>query len=403
MSETRPLQFLEWDTGKRKLRYLFIRSPCSFRLCHGHQAEDNMIPLFLGADVVAHTGIRTENHPKLHAKFAKKGFAAKLNFGADFKFERLRLHSGGNSLWFYSIQGVFRVAFDMYSREEQLTVIESLQELWKTRVTDGPLSKDYSMKKCLGNAEHLEQKLRCADGSETQPELCGLSSDFLCEPQRVPRPVNAAVTGEHNYCLTEHCDPSVSHSQEGLDDALVLQKIKSLLDVSTNTIVDVNDQLRTTVLMLLDVIGLVISGQHCLDKMALSIVHLLDSACNVFAKDSLQKESASVYDNTLLFEVSSWLGNRFQSENECISQQVEEFKRIHIDRISDLPPAEELVAALFPKAMQVLLLNWMGLAGEASGPKLQSEYPILLLILEFANRNLITGVAHVLYSTLICK
>lgn len=111
----------------------------------------------------------------------------------------------------------------------------------------------------------------------------------------------------------------------------------------------------------------------------------------------------SVYSSPLLRAVGGWLGRQFHAANACISQQVEGFKVRHIERITDLPPAEELAGELFPEAMRVLLLSWMGLDEASALWKRQSEYPIVLLILEFANHNLITGVAHVLYSSLICK
>ncbi|CAH2295819.1 Hypothetical predicted protein [Pelobates cultripes] len=393
------LQFSEWNTGKRRIRYMFICPPCSFKLYHGHHGEENMIPVFLGADVVAQTGIRTENHPKLHAKFAKKGLAAKLNFSADFKFEKLRLPGAVNSLWFYSIQGVFRVAFDLYSREDQLAVIESLQELWKSRLKDGPLNNCYILKKCLSNSENVLKSYNYTNQSSAQEQLMACSSDFVHKtPKMNSRSLAVTAVTEHNYCKS-----SLSPGQDATYNDVIFEQAKNLLDLCTDKVICLSGQLRTAVLTLFDILHQALQGQHNLEQMILSIVQLLDTASYMFDKDTVQTEHPSVYDNSLLFEVSSWLGSRFQRENECISQQVEEFKRKHIDRISDLPPAEELVDALFPKAMKVLLLNWMGLADKASVSKLQSEYPILLLILEFANRNLITGVAHVLYSTLICK
>ncbi|XP_053313432.1 uncharacterized protein LOC128475005 [Spea bombifrons] len=398
-AERGALQFSEWDTGKRRLRYLYIRSPCAFTLCHAQQAEENLIPMFLGADVVAQTGIRTENHPKLHAKFAKKGLAAKLTFSPDFKFEKLRLPSGVNTLWFYSIQGVFRVAFDLYSRDDQLAVIESLQELWRSRLKDSPLKKCYNLKERLENTDHVAQICSHADQPRAQEQLVTWSSDFIHKGPNVLHSIPAFGTvTEHNYCKS-----NTSHPPEATSSDVIVRGARNVLDMCTDTVIQLSEQSKTAVLMLFDVICQMLKGQQYMDKMIVSIVQLLDAASYMFDKNSSQKEIPSVYDNKLLLEVSSWLGNRFQSEYECISQQVEEFKRKHIDRISDLPPAEELVSALFPKAMKILLLNWMGLSDEAFVSKLQSEYPILLLILEFANRNLITGVAHVLYSTLICK
>ncbi|XP_018412728.1 PREDICTED: uncharacterized protein LOC108787625 [Nanorana parkeri] len=397
-AEVRILQFSEWDTGKRRLRYLYICPPCSFKLHRGQTDQNTMIPVFLGADVVSQTGVRTENHSKIHAKFAKKGLAARLTFSPDLRFERMRLPSGLNTLWFYSIQGLFKVAFDLYSREEQLAVIESLQELWKSHLKDDLLSECYDLKNCIGDPDISIPSFNQAEEPDCQERLSSCSrelNDFHKVPQSLP--------AEHNYCMTKEEGSGICHSQETLSNDFFIQRIQSILVTCANMAVDVSEQLKKTATALLDVVEQLLSGHRYLDNMILSIVQLLEIASHLQNKEGSQCESSTVYDNLLLLEVSSWLGDRFHSENYHISDQVEEFKRKHIDRISDLPPAQELVSALFPNAMKVLLLKWMGLFDDASVSKLQSEYPILLLILEFANRNLITGVAHVLYSTLICK
>lgn len=41
-----------------------------------------VIPLYLGADLLSNTDIRIENHPRYHAKFAKKGLATKIKFSS---------------------------------------------------------------------------------------------------------------------------------------------------------------------------------------------------------------------------------------------------------------------------------------------------------------------------------
>ncbi|XP_075118567.1 uncharacterized protein LOC142193229 [Leptodactylus fuscus] len=396
--EGRKVQFSEWETGKRRLRYLYICPPNSFQLQHGQQAQDNMIPVFLGSDVVSHTGIRTENHSKTHAKFAKKGLAARLNFSTEFKFEKLKLPGRLNTLWFYSIQGLFRVAFELYSREEQLAVIESLQELWKSRLKDEPLNECYNLNICLESNKCVMPECNSAEEPEIHGKLSVPASQKVREIPNVP-----CCLSEHNYCKTSQ-EGSNSHlSQDTVGNGLLIQRLSSLLGVCSSSKINLETQLMKTTLALLDVVGQVFSGHNYLDKMVNSVLDLVEAVSHLQDKDNPQKETCNVYDNHFLLEVSSWLGNRFHSENDCISQQVEEFKRKHIDRISDLPPSEELVAALFPNAMKVLLLKWMGLFDEASVSRLQSEYPILLLILEFANHNLITGVSHVLYSSLICK
>lgn len=44
--------------------------------------KESVIPLFLGADLFLNTDVRTENHPRYHAKFARRGLATKLAFAA---------------------------------------------------------------------------------------------------------------------------------------------------------------------------------------------------------------------------------------------------------------------------------------------------------------------------------
>ncbi|XP_040203129.1 uncharacterized protein LOC120933796 [Rana temporaria] len=398
-AEVRGLQFSEWDTGKRRLRYLYLCPPCSFTLHKGQTHQKTMIPVFLGADVVSQTGVRTENHPKIHAKFSKKGLAARLTFSPDFRFERLRLPSGLNTLWFYSIQGLFKVAFDLYNREEQLAVIESLQELWKSHLKDDPLSECYDLKNYLGDPKIAIQSYTQTEKADYHEMLSSCSSRELFDIHRFPRHLPA----EHNYCMTKEEGSGICHSRETLSNDFFMQRIQSILVTCAKMAVDISEQLKKTAAALIDVVEQILSGHRYLDKMTVSIVQLLETASHLQNKEGSHCEGSTVYDNLLLFEVSSWLGDRFHSENIHISEQVEEFKRKHIDRISDLPPAQELVSALFPNSMKVLLLKWMGFFDDTSVSKLQSEYPILLLILEFANRNLITGVAHVLYSTLICK
>ncbi|XP_069475723.1 uncharacterized protein [Ambystoma mexicanum] len=382
-----------------------------------------MIPLFLGADVLALTHVRTENHTKLHAKFAKKGLASKLNFGSEFRFHRLKLPASVNGLWFYSIQGVFRVAFEMYTRDHQLALLDSFQGLWKTRIIDDPLNKVYEISTIHGNMplqNTTPGNASCLSEAEIYDTLGGLTSEFLYRTHTddVCNSLNVASaqvvdvcfqlhTEDHNYCFPEnrHAASIEASVSRGSIKNPISQKIKSLLCTCETLASDLEKQLEieTVVMLLIEIAELLLKGAQSLMRLTQLIPQLLDHVSCLFSKDSSQKGTLPLYSNKLLFVISSWLGSRFCSENSSISLQVEEFKRGNIDRINDLPPAEELIDALFPEAMKILLINWMGLAGESSTQKLQSEYPILLLILEFANHNLITGVSHVLYSSLICK
>lgn len=113
--------FPYWETSKRRIRYLYLVGDDSFQLTKPSTNEvkvllffltkyislckrcvqlpalfakepiiqlmslftkEPAIPLFLGADLFLNTDVRTENHPRYHAKFAKKGLATKLAFSS---------------------------------------------------------------------------------------------------------------------------------------------------------------------------------------------------------------------------------------------------------------------------------------------------------------------------------
>ncbi len=61
-----------------------------FHLCVVFQSP--VVPLYLGADLFSNTDIRTENHPRHHAKFAKKGLATKIQFSSGKMHERRWCH-----------------------------------------------------------------------------------------------------------------------------------------------------------------------------------------------------------------------------------------------------------------------------------------------------------------------
>lgn len=197
------------------------------------------------------------------------------------------------------------------------------------------------------------------------------------------------TSADHDYCSFPK--QSLQSEQSQLVVSTVRQKLHSLDDKLSSEAQSCPEQLET-LLMLLESIDRYINGTLEEKNVTETVLALLKA-----------KDWGCVYSSSLLSCIGCWLGQQFHAANISISQKVEGFKVHHIERISDLPPAEELATELFPEAMQTLLLHWMGLSEESSLEKRHSEYPILLLILEFANHNLITGVAHVLYSSLICK
>ncbi|XP_054629493.1 uncharacterized protein si:ch211-110p13.9 [Dunckerocampus dactyliophorus] len=362
MSHLVHLSLPQWDGGLRKIRYIYLVNNSSFTLKEWPQKAAVVVPLFLAADLFSNTNIRPENHPRCHAKYARKGLATKIHFSAAFRFRGLKVPTSNNSLWFYSIHGLFRVAFEMFTKQEQLGVLENFQDVWKSQINASPLKMSYSL------SEQLD--VRC----DADARMDGLELEAT----------RANISSEHDHCyFSQQRRPLVS---------TLRSKLQSLDDKLSSEAESFTEQQLETLLHLLHHMERCFDGTLQEQDVAESVLALLES-----------KEWSCVYSSPLLDTVARWLGRQFGSANGSVSRGVEGFKVRHIDRISELPPAEELAAELFPQAMRTLLLHWMRLSEEADAAKRRSEYPILLLILEFANHNLITGVAHVLYSSLICK
>ncbi|XP_044052282.1 uncharacterized protein si:ch211-110p13.9 [Siniperca chuatsi] len=371
------------DSGSRKIRFLYLMNLTSFSLTECPN-KSPVVPLYLGADVFSNTDIRTENHPRHHAKFAKKGLATKIHFSSAFRFHGLKVPTVNNSLWFYSVQGLFRVAFEMYSKEDQLAVLENFQDVWKSQINDSPLKMSYSLSVQLDFA--LSSSLHETESSnEMSPQHCQVGRESV----DVYGSDTGDTSADHDYCSFPKQSLQTEQSQLAL--STVRQKLHTLDDKLSSETQSCTEQLET-IFLLLENIDRYMNGSLEEKDVTESVLALLKA-----------KDWGCVYSSSLLSCIGRWLGQQFHAANISISQKVEGFKVNHIEQISELPPAEELATELFPEAMQTLLLHWMGLSEESTLEKRHSEYPILLLILEFANHNLITGVAHVLYSSLICK
>ncbi|XP_053336502.1 uncharacterized protein si:ch211-110p13.9 [Clarias gariepinus] len=389
--------FPYWETSKRRIRYLYLVGDDSFQLTKPSTNEEPAIPLFLGADLFLNTDVRTENHPRYHAKFAKKGLATKLAFSSDFRFQGLRVPCSSNSLWFYCVHGVFRVAFELYSKHEQLSVLESFQDLWKSRINDDQLHFIYNI------GIQLDEEPSNTSDQEEPMRLNNLSSDISVSTEDQLNCQDAmedleevildstsgqagnSSSADHDYC-------SLDEPVESKHHGVLTERLYSIANkVNCTSTVDRNQEV--TMVKLLDYVEYWIDGQLDEAKLSEAVMVLLQT----------HRQGYSIYSSPLLQTVASWLGRRFHEANSTVSDQVEGFKMRNIEHIKDLPPAEDLANELFPEAMRDLLIHWMGLSEEAATWKRLSEYPIVLLILEFANHNLITGVAHVLYSSLICR
>ncbi|XP_061528406.1 uncharacterized protein si:ch211-110p13.9 isoform X3 [Phycodurus eques] len=331
------LSLPHWDGGSRKIRYIYLVNESNFILTEGPKKGSlASVPLFLGADLLANTDIRAENHP------SRYGDIRPLVWGlSGLRFRGLKVAPSNNGLWFYTIHGLFRVAFEIYAKREQLAVLNNFQDLWKSQMNDSPLKTSYSLSSQLDRSDTGSEVLDDQSPEQLENRSRDMSSD--------------------------HCYSTQQRSQS--------------LSTLENKLQSLSDKLATKNFT-----------EHHLEPALLHLEH----AERCLGGTVEERDAAEM-------ALARWLGSRFAVAHADISRRVEAFKERHIQRIGELPPAEELAAQLFPDSMRTLLLNWMGLSRDEDQAKRQSEYPILLLILEFANHNLITGVAHVLYSTLICK
>ncbi|GAA6089470.1 uncharacterized protein si:ch211-110p13.9 [Tachysurus ichikawai] len=389
-------KFPYWESGKRRIRFVYLVGDNSIQLTKPSTDEESVIPLFLGADLFLNTDVRTENHPRYHAKFARRGLATKLAFAADFRFEGLRVPCSHNSLWFYCVHGVFRAAFELYSKQEQLSILESFQDLWKSRINDNQLNSVYNiglqldMEPPKSTAQVTPMEFNNSSSDISVPAEDNLNShDRLEDLEEVTL---ESTSGQGDNCSSADHDYCSQMKPVESKDFSLTERLHSIGNkVKCTSIVDMNRE--ETILKLLDYIEYWIDGQVDEEKLTEAVTVLLQTPFHGY----------SIYTSPLLQAVASWLGRQFHEANSSVSQQVEGFKMRNIEHIKDLPPAEDLATELFPEAMRNLLIHWMGLSEEAATWKRLSEYPIVLLILEFANHNLITGVAHVLYSSLICR
>lgn len=261
-----------------------------------------------------------------------------------------------------------------------------MQDLWKSRINDEKLNMVYNLEVQLDlelpeitnyqsdevSSRHVSSNISAPPHSHSDHQEA--VEDLVC---------SQSSSVDHDYCAMR---------ADSKPSSLVAQKLCTIRDkVRSRSTLEANQE--ETVLKLLEYTEYLIGGEQAEERLVEVVMTLLQSHLQEF----------NIYSSPLLQALAGWVGHKFHSSNSSISQQVEGFKMRHIEHITDLPPAEELAAELFPEAMRSLLINWMGLGEEAATRKRLSEYPIVLLILEFANHNLITGVAHVLYSSLISR
>ena len=344
----RSVQMRELQISKRKLRFLEWAS--SDQTDSISQTSPDGIPLFLGADVLSGCSIAVSNLPRMHAKFSKQGLAVKVNFPTPMRLQGV--HGSARGVWFYSIQGLFRVCFEYYSREEQLECLAQLCVTWKQRFSDPPLHREIDL-------------------------------DFQ---GRHSRRLTTRGLPKETSSTDDNLDLSESRSTQTVENSTLNPNV-SIIPTSTGQ--DIDFSIPMVKQYIEEIAKLSKYEERC------ELDDLLVSTMGIFKEFELQRSQKQNGLSRILVSISKYLGNELNKLQPGIGTRVTEFKKKHISSIDNLPPSSVLVKELFPECMRVLLSSWMG------NENRQDMNSIIQVILELVNTSLVSGVAHVLYSRLI--
>ncbi|ELU04070.1 hypothetical protein CAPTEDRAFT_225598 [Capitella teleta] len=326
--------------------------------------------LFLAADILP-----SKKYSNVHAKYCKLGYAIKLQF-ENFKVEGITNIASG--LWFYSVQGLFKAAFEHGDTSMQRACVKYLQSSWL---------EDFELQPLVNSESVMLDLTHVVTGSvDQESRVSPLSLGIPCAThpsvsvQSVDDPVSSLL---RNLCHSvrakiNHTEPH-AHAMETL-----LQVLRAY--------------------------------KYDYEKGGFSFPYSVLNSYALVADDSaLHKHYCCVggfnlppQKAVLLNLLSEWLGQEFAALKPSVNAQAEQFKLRHIESIDKLPPAKDLVSELFPQCMRTFMYNWMQTnqrcpeAGTSDAKKMCPDiHPYVQLILEFANNTLVTGVAHVLYSSLM--
>lgn len=351
----RCVQLKELQISERKLRFLEWASADSGD--SNSPTSQDSIPLFLGADVLSGCSIAVSNLPRMHLKFSKQGLAVKVNFPTPMRLQGV--HGSTRGVWFYSIQGLFRVCFEYYSREEQLQCLAQLGATWKLRFSDPPLQREI-------NFAFQRRSSRCVT------------------TRGLPEETSSTEVSDSNG--NPNLSESASENTQTLENATLYSNSSS---VPTSTGLDIHFTVPRVKQCIEEIARLSKYEEQC------ELEDLLVATMRIFKEFELQKSQKQTGWSRILLSLSKYLGNEFNKLQPGIGERVTEFKKKHITSIDNLPPSSLLVKELFPECMRVLLLSWMG------NKNRQDVNSIIQVILELVNASLVSGVAHVLFSRLI--
>ncbi|XP_064620572.1 uncharacterized protein LOC135483534 [Lineus longissimus] len=156
------VELLHISVGQTQIRYFCLSSSIE---------KDPPIILFLGADVVTGSSVPSKHRDRIHHRYGKDGLATKVDW-SDTQVLHVR---NSTRLWFYNIQGLFKVAFEYQDAVFQRDCLLFLREAWLKRMEEPPLKEQLSLTwqdTLTHQGVALSFPVTCADMSSMSTSKC---------------------------------------------------------------------------------------------------------------------------------------------------------------------------------------------------------------------------------------
>jgi hypothetical protein len=392
---------------EQNVRFINYRGDTDYFTVSSSIQPEQTVPLFLGTDVLYQCKQPAANHHgRIHSRFAKMGLATKVTV----KGVNIGGISNSSCLWFYSIVGLFRVAFEYLDVEVQRHCLLHMTELWLASFHCKPLPEsltltfrgvDDQQPNCPQSpveSQHMMES-RCLLTDNLSPSMqpssvigimstangCYLADDDalkvrslpvnsgLCstpssvadsavmlerndEPGQLPKPDERVQTQDEviNNSGVDRLYRFILYRLQSLDD---LSRTKRLLDVLVVLLKFFHAEFLADIDNDSEVDDSVDTGFP---------IALLGEYCELIG-DKVDFCSSDGYDvngrlGVFIHLVCNWLGDQFARLRPIIANRVEAFKAENINRISNLPSPRVVVDQLYPHSMKLLFLRWMGSA-----------------------------------------
>ncbi|KAL4223771.1 hypothetical protein ACF0H5_017237 [Mactra antiquata] len=405
------------EIGGKKIRFLghdvsngLVHFPSTVNTCPGQL-------LFLGVDVLTGaSNVLSQNYARIHTRYTKYGYTAKMELEG-FKIEGI--HSK-QALWFYNIQGLFHVAFELGNLNFQRDCLVLLKDEWLKRYSDPLLQPLGTLKYDLYKCETLQEvyaitsvddfvnthevqettyKVIYMNTFEDQPmtkddednvltnKNCHVltyvttdQGDTLACQNIVEMNENIGLAVEGIAEISEITDAEEEQDNEMGDDvddttsangfhfntAKFMNELSAFLCKFKCDLFSSEGIKRLTLAMdylyYLEQTKIASSDDVLFKLMEEFLTQVKPDLSDGISPTSTENNSFNIpnYKFILLYLISDWLGHEYQALESQIAEKVYKFKQENIMTIDLLPSSENLTDTLFPSFMKLFIENWCG-------------------------------------------